>query len=256
MRSLIACMKKEWMEQLRAGRVMILAILFFLFGVMNPATAMLTPWLMEIMAESLAQSGMVVTEVAVTALDSWMQFFKNIPMGLIVFVLLESSIFTREYESGTLVLALTKGLRRPTMVAAKSIVLSAFWTAGYWLCFAVTYFYTVWYWDNSVVKHLAFSCVCWWLFGMLVVSLCVLFSSFAKSNSTVLLGTGGVVVLSYVVSLLPKIQKFLPTLLMDGNSLIYGLKAPEDYAAALAVTVMLCAVCFAASIPVINRRQI
>ena len=92
MKSLIAFMKKEIMEQIRSGKVMILGILFVMFGVMNPAVAKLTPWLMEIFAESLEGSGIIITEVTVTALDSWMQFYKNIPMALIAFVLLQSSI--------------------------------------------------------------------------------------------------------------------------------------------------------------------
>ena len=101
MKSMIAFMKKEWMEQLRSSKVMILGILFVLFGVMNPAVAKLTPWLLELMSESLAESGMVITGVTIGAMDSWVQFFKNIPMALIVFILLESNIFTKEYQTGT-----------------------------------------------------------------------------------------------------------------------------------------------------------
>ena len=110
MRSLLAFTKKEITEQARTGKLLFLGILFVLFGIMNPAVAKLTPWLMEQMADSLADMGMNITEVTVTAMDSWVQFFKNIPMALIAFVLLESSIFTKEYRSGTLILSLTKGL--------------------------------------------------------------------------------------------------------------------------------------------------
>ena len=39
--------------------------------------------------------------------------------GLIAFVLLQSSIFTREYTSGTLTLSLTKGLARYKVVLSK-----------------------------------------------------------------------------------------------------------------------------------------
>ena len=109
MKSLLAFIKKETMEQFRSGRLMILGILFVLLGVMNPAVAKITPWLLEILADSLAESGMTVTPVTVSAMDSWVQFFKNMPLGLIVFVLLQSSLFTKEYQSGTLVLSL-KGL--------------------------------------------------------------------------------------------------------------------------------------------------
>ena len=47
MKSLIAFMKKEWMDLVRSGRLMILLVIFLLFGIMNPAIAKLTPWMME-----------------------------------------------------------------------------------------------------------------------------------------------------------------------------------------------------------------
>ena len=138
MKTLLAFLKKELTEQLRSGRVLFLGILFVLFGIMNPAVAKLTPWLVEQLADTLAESGMTVTEVNITAMDSWVQFFKNIPMALIAFVLLESSIFTKEYRSGTLILSLTKGLERYKVVAAKTAVLTLLWSVGYWLCYAIT----------------------------------------------------------------------------------------------------------------------
>ena len=106
MKTWIALLKKESMEQLRTGKWTFLGILLVLFGIMNPAVAKLTPWLMEIMADSLAENGMILTPVTITAMDSWVQFFKNIPMALIAFVLLEGSMFTKEYQNGTLVLSL------------------------------------------------------------------------------------------------------------------------------------------------------
>lgn len=256
MRTLLAFVKKEWMEQVRAGRLMILGLVFVLLGIMNPAVAKLTPWLFEIMSESLAESGMVVTTVEVDAMTSWVQFFKNVPMGLIAFILLQSSIFTKEYQSGTLVLALTKGLKRKNVVLAKTLVLTVLWTAYYWLCYAITYGYNAYFWDNSVASNLAFSVVCWWLFGLWIIALTVLFSVIATSGSTVLAGTGAVAVGAYLLGLLPVFKEYSPSLLMDGNSLIYGMEEPGNYVAAILVTLVLTVVCLVLSIPVLNKRRI
>ena len=78
-------MKKEFLEQIRTSKFVILGILFVLFGVLNPAVAKLTPALMEMLQETMAQSGIIVTEVEVTAMTSYEQFFKNIPMVFIIF---------------------------------------------------------------------------------------------------------------------------------------------------------------------------
>ena len=126
MKTMMEFLKKEWMEQVRNSKVLILVILFVLFGIMNPAIAKLTPWMMEMLSDSLAEAGMMVVEVESDAMTSWIQFIKNIPMGLIAFVLIESNLFTREYETGTLILTLTKGLERYKVVLSKTIILLFF----------------------------------------------------------------------------------------------------------------------------------
>ena len=256
MRAFLAFMKKEWMEQIRSSRLVVLTILFVLFGIMNPVVAKLTPWLFEVMAESMEESGMVITMVEVDAMSSWVQFFKNVPMALIIFVLLESSIFTKEYESGTLVLALTKGLHRYKVIFSKTVVLVTMWTVGYWVHFGITYVYNDYFWDNSIAKNLLFSVTCWWIFGLWVILLMVLFSTFANTNTMVLATTGAIVVVSYLIGLLPKLSKYMPTLLMDGNSLIYGAKTIEDYEIALTITIVTGLACILASVPILNKKRI
>ena len=256
MRSFIAFTRKEFTEQLRSGKITFLCILFVLFGIMNPAVAKLTPWLMEQFADTLAGSGLHVTEVTVTALDSWMQFYKNVPMALIAFVLLEGSIFTKEYRTGTLILSLTKGLARYKVVVSKTSVLMLLWSAGYWLCYGVTYAYNAYFWDNSIVQNLTFSVVAWWIFGLWAVSLTVLFSTLSSANTGVLCGTGGVVFAAYLMGMIPTVNEYLPTLLADGTSLIYGAKTPEDYTAALAVVGVTTIVSLTVSLAVFNKKQL
>lgn len=70
MTQLMAFTKKEWMEVLRTGKFVIITVLFILFGVMNPAIAKLTPWMMETFSESLEGSGLTITEAKVDALTS------------------------------------------------------------------------------------------------------------------------------------------------------------------------------------------
>ena len=181
---------------------------------------------------------------------------QNRPPLLIACGLLESSIFTKEYTSGTLVLSLTKGLERYKVVISKTVVITVLWSFGYWLCFGITYGYNAYFWDNSVAQNLIFSASCWWLFSVMVVTLMVLFSVVAKSNTGVLLGTGGVVLVSYLISLLPKCSKYLPTFLTDGNSLIYGLAETKTYMPSLVIAIAIGVICFAISIPIFNKKQL
>ena len=244
------------MEQVRTKKLMILGILFVVFGIMSPAIAKAIPLLLEEFGNSLAESGMTITQTEVSAMDSWVQFFKNIPMALIAFVLLESSIFTKEYQSGTLVLSLTKGLKRYKVVVSKTVVLTVLWTFGYWLCFGITYGYSEYFWDNVVAQNLMFSVVCWWLFGLWVIGLMILFSTIANSNTGVLMGTGGVVLASYLIGLFPKLSEYVPTLLADGNSLIYGAAEVKTYSVPILTVIVMCIICFVGGIFIFNKKQI
>lgn len=256
MKTLTAFMKKEILEHLRSGRLVILGLLFLLLGVMNPAVARLTPWLLELMADDLSQSGMVITGVTVTAIDAWVQFFKNAPIGLIAFVLMESSIFTKEYQSGTLVLSLTKGLPRWQVVAAKAAMLLLLWTIGYWAVFGITYGYSAWYWDNAVAQNLLFAAACWWLFGLWVNALLTLFSVIARSNTVVLTGTGGVVLAAALLGMLPKLNEYSPAALTGGSALISGTAEPSAFVAAVIITALTGALFLAASVPLFNKKSL
>ena len=256
MRSFFAFFKKDALEQVRTGKLTVILILFALFGVMSPAIAKLTPWLLEAFADTLAESGMTVSAVSVSALDSWMQFFKNAPMVLIAFILIEGGIFTKEYATGTLHLSLSKGLSRHKILLSKSLVLVLLWLLGYFLCFGITFGYTAFFWDNSDAKSLALAVVAWCVFGLFVVSLAVFFSVLTSTSTGVYLGTGGVVLAFYVIGLVPRVSKYLPTYLTSGTSLIYGATAPSSYTAPLIITAVLTALLFALSIPIFTKKQL
>ena len=177
-------------------------------------------------------------------------------MALIVFVLVYSGTFTKEYESGTLILILTKGLSRYKVVLAKFAVMLTTWTIGYWLCFAVTYGYNAYFWDNSIAVWLMPASIHWWLFGVWVVCLIMLFSTLCSNYIGVLLGTGGSVLGIYLISLFPQIGKYTPTALMNSASLLIGAETSDVYGLAILTTVLVNVSCLIISIAVMNKKQL
>ena len=256
MKTFITFLRKEILEQIRTKKIMILGLLFIFFGILNPLTAKMTPWLIEVLSESMESSGINITVVEITALDSWVQYFKNMPMLLIVFILIQSNIFSKEYQNGTLTLVLTKGFERYKIVLSKMVVMLAIWTLGYLLCFGITYFYNAYFWDNLIASNLFFSSLSWWIFSVFVIILCILFSVNFKNNGTALTLTGGTIFLLYLVSLLPKINKYLPITLTDGNSLIYSLKEVNDYIPSLIIAICLTVVFVLISVLTFNKKKI
>lgn len=253
---LMAFVKKEWTEVLRTGKFVMIAVLFILFGVMNPAIAKLTPWMMEAFSESLKGSGLTVTEEKVDALTSWMQFYKNVPVALIVFLLMFSGILAVEYQKGTLINMITKGLSRWKIVLSKSVVLLFLWSLGYWMCYGITYVYNAYFWDNSIAKDVGFAAFCVYMLGVWLIALMMLMSTLFSAGSAVAVGTGGVFFVLYLFSMLPDLKEYLPSYLMSASGLLSGAGEAGDYTTALLVAAVLAVIQLVVAILVFNRKDV
>lgn len=256
MRSFVAFLKKECLEGLRSGKIILVLILFTCFGIMNPAVAKLTPWLMELLSEEMAESGMTIVAMEVNALTSWTQFFKNIPMALIVFAIVYSAAFAKEYTSGTLTLMLTKGLARYKVLMAKCIVILSLWTAGYYLCYGVTYLYNAYFWDNSIAHSLGTSVTLWWLFGIWVLCALIMLSSVCSSSSSVLVGVGAITLTAYLFSLIPKVGDYSPAALMNSSEIVFGVNSVGAFTGCIWVTLAFCIGFIGVSVPLMNRKKL
>ena len=253
---MVAFLKKEWMETTRTGRLLILVILFTMFGIMNPAIAKLTPWMMEMMKESIAESGLQIGEVTVNAMTSWAQFYKNAPMTILVILLMSSGTLTGEYQNGTLVQVVTKGLSRRKILFSKMLVVYGSWTALFYLYFGITYGYTAYYWGEDKVERIGFGVFAYWLFGMSLLAFLLLFSTVANNAGQVLLGTIGVVGVEFFANYVPKLQKFLPFRLMDGLQVTTGTMEMKDFTAAIIIAGACILICGIISVILFDRRRL
>lgn len=255
MKQFTAFFQKEWLELLRSGKLLIILILFMLFGVMNPAMAKLTPWMMELASESLAEAGMIVTEVTVDAMTSWEQYYKNIAVIMLIFFIMVSGIFTAEYQKKTLINMVTKGLDRWKILLAKSAMLLLLWSFVYWLCYGITYGYNAYFWDNGIANHVFFSAFCVYILGVWLVTLIVLMSVIVSANTGVLLLTGGVFGVCYLLGMLSKIKEYLPTQLMGAGALLASGSA-SDYYWSIAVCIFGSFLNIGAGILLFNRKNL
>lgn len=233
MRQLFVFTKKEFVELVRTGKIWILLIIFVLFGIMNPAIAKLTPWMMEMFSDSLKEMGMILTEVHVDALTSWVQYYKNISMALIVFLLMFSGILTAEYQNGTLINILTKGLSRWKVIVAKMVTAVCMWSICYWLCYGITYGYNAYFWDNRIVSHIGLGAVYVYLLGIWFLALVIFLSVLFRSSSGVLAGTGVVFIAGYIMEMIPYVKQYIPIQLLSAGNLLNGGTAPSDYQGAV-----------------------
>ena len=251
-----AFIKKECMELTRTGKLLILSIIFIFFGILNPAMAKLTPWLYEMLSETFADQGLIVGEVTVNALTSWTQYFKNFSMIMIVIVLLSSAAFTNEYQKGTLVQVVTKGLSRRKIYFSKLLTGYAVWTAMFLIYTGITLGYTVYFWGNDGVSNLFYAILFPWIFGMMIMSVLTMFGAFASNSGQVLLGTGGIFFICIILGYVPKLSKYLPTRLMDGLEICNGTSQVSDFITALIISLTVMVISVIIGMVTFDKRKL
>ena len=254
MKSFVAFLKKEFMESIRSYKAFILLIVFLILGFMSPITAKLTP---ELIKQFMPQ-GMDISVATPTVFDSWSQFFKNVPqIGLIVIVIMMSSLITHEISKGTLINILTKGLSRKNVILAKMTYASLIWTICYYVSFLVVYFYNQLFWENTNVSYLFFSVSCVWLFGILLISLVILGGVLFKNSYGSLLLAGGSVMIMMFINMLQTIAKYNPIQLIAVNmALLNQTMVPSDLFISIMITISLTIFFLTTSIIIFNRKQV
>lgn len=254
MKVLLAFTGKEFTEYIRTYKLIILLIVFMIFGFLSPITAKYLPQILTMAGLDPAAMGLGDP----TAADSFAQFFKNIgQMGLLVVVIIFSGIMANEFSKGTLVNMLTKGLKRPIVILSKWISSVVCWTLAYLLCLGITYGYTSFYFEIKGYHHLFASFFALWLYGVLLLVLVILGGIIFKNVYGSLLLTGGVAVVLTLINLLPSAQKYNPaSLATDNLALITAQKGLDDLLPAFIVCGATILALSIASVLIFNKKQI
>ena len=254
MRGYMAFVKKEFMENTRTYKLLILFAVFLIFGMMGPVIAKLTPELIK----SMDLQGIPFTIPVPTAKDSYIQFFKNDgQMGLLILVLIFGGTLTREYTKGTLINVLTKGLPRKTVIFAKYTVASILWTVSLVLSLLTTYGYTVYLFPNEKVDNIVQSVGCLWIFGLFLLAVIIFASTLVESSYSCLLITALILILLFTINIVPAIVPYNPVLLASGNvSMLEQGYDFSDVIKSLCVTLVLIVGLISSAVFIFNKKKI
>ena len=255
MTAFISFTKKEFTESLRTYRLIILAAVFLLLGIMSPLFAKLLPALLGGMDMG---GGMILTMPEPTAMDAWAQFFKNVgQMGMLALIITFCGITANELSRGTLINLLTKGMKRRTVIFSKFLTASVIWLGCYLLCLGVCYAYTAYFWPGAHLENVFLAFFAPWLFGEFLSALQlfggVLFGNFYGS----LLTSFGVVIAMSVLNIIPAVQKYNPLGLAGGTlDLLSAQKGPGDFMPAMIICAGLAVLLLVGSVSVFNKKRI
>lgn len=253
MNSFLVFTNKEFKENLRSYKVLILAFLMILFGLMSPILAKIMPDVLSSMALDIS---MVMPEP--TYIDAYTQFFKNLTqMGVIAVILLFSTSVSQERIKGTASLMLTKNLSRSTFLISKFSSISILWTITYFLSALITYVYTknLFSYTNTV-EHLLLSFGSLWVFVLLIIAITMFFSTlFSNSQYLGMLGSFGGWLLLIISSYIPHVRNYTPYVLAKDNMNIILGKASLDHIYISLFIGILCIIGLLISSIIIFKKQ-
>jgi ABC-2 type transport system permease protein len=254
MKGYIAFTRKEIIEQIRTFKWLIIVTVFFIFGMLSPLTAKLMP----IILSGMKVEGMEIIFPDPTAMDSYVQFFKNVTqMGIVVILLVFGGTLSNELTRGTLINILAKGLRRHTVILSKYTAALLLWTMGYVVASVTTYGYTLYLFGAFEVENLVFSLLCFWLFGCFVIALIFLSSTLTGGNFGGLILTALALVVMLMLNISPKVEKFNPITLAAKNvKLLAGLQQVEGMLITIWITISLTVLCLLLSMIFFNKKKI
>ena len=255
MRAYAAFTAKEFTEYTRTYKLLVIGLVFLLFGISSPLAAKFMP---EIISQFLP-AGIEITITEPAALDSWMQFLKNISqIGAFVLFILLSGIMAGEYSRGTLIHILTKGLSRKTVILSKFTAAALLWTGAYLLCFGVAYGYTWYFWRKTVnTPGLAEAITALWVFGILLTAITVLGGVLVRSSYGTLLFTGALVVIQILLNMLPDVQDYNPIQLANGGTpLMQGQLESGSLIKPMIVAAAGIAICIIAACAAFNKKKL
>ncbi len=254
MRIFLSLLKKEAIEGARTKKMISTFILFLFIGLISPLTAKLTPMILQ----SIATGNIDINVAPPSEIDSWIQFFKNISqIGMFGLAIILSTQMANEFQKGTLINLLSKGLPRYQVVLSKIFYNFILWFIAYFCSFILTYFYTKYFFGISFpIRNILMAALLPFIFGLFLISLEILAGVISGNViGTLILTTAGIVI-QLILSIRDEIVKYMPIALIGKPvNLIKGI-GYDDYYVPIITGSILLILCIVISIAVINKKQI
>lgn len=231
---------KELREQWRTRRLLVVAIVFAIFGIGSPLLAKYTP---ELIA-ALASKEVADAIPPPTTADAVDQFLKNLGQtGVLAAILLAMGSVATDKERGITALLLTKPVSRGAYLLAKLLAIGVTLLVGVAIGGAAGYGYTAWLFETLPVGGYAAMCAMLLLQLLAYATLTFLGSTLTRSALAAAgIGIAALVVVA-TISALPEVGRYTPGGLVEpARALALGRSA--DVLASLAATIGLVVIVF------------
>lgn len=250
---LFTALRKELLEQVRSYRMLVVLVVFLLFGLLSPVLAKLTPELFKLMPGGDTLALLIPPP---TAADAVAQYLKNLSQfGIILALLLGMGAVAQEKTQGTAALILTKPMPRSSFLLAKFGALKLTFAVGILFAAAAGYYYTLFLFEPlSLTGWLALNAFLF-LFLLVHVALTLLCSTLVRSQAAAgALAFAEMAVLGILASL-PGVGDYLPAQLLTwGAGLAIG--GSQSYWGALMLSVAIILVTLVAAWLALEQQEL
>ncbi|TCT14646.1 ABC-2 type transport system permease protein [Natranaerovirga pectinivora] len=229
-------LKKELKELVKTNKLIIFGALFIFFAILSPLTAR---FMTEIFNSIGGMDGFVFPPAVFT--DSYLQFFSNHSLNVLVLALIISGTIVSEKNKGSLSLVLSKGLERRKLVLTKLFSYSLFFSFLYWISVAITYLYTYLLFEEAYIEKLFVAFFTTWLYGIFLIVLAIFISTISVSFGMAAGITFGAYTLVSIIGSIPifNINRLSPSYL---NSITSGIIYSGDSSHLLITTLSTIAI--------------
>ncbi|HBG21681.1 MAG TPA: hypothetical protein DDW83_00270 [Peptococcaceae bacterium] len=252
-----AYLKKEFREIGKTYKIYVIPIIFLVLGLMSPIIAKIAPDLVKSLAGS--GSGVVIQLPPPTAVDAYLQLFKNLnQIGILVVLITSIGLVVEEKTRGTAVLLLTKPVPRWSFMISKYLASALLVIGSTLLSYLACLYYCNILFDETLFNPSFQGLVLLLVYYLLVLAI-TLFASTISSTSVVSGGIaiGGVLLLSLLPSLNEWMARYTPGVLSSmENKLVAGSIAFSDTLPALAVTASLVIILVVTAVVVFQRQEL
>lgn len=178
----LTLINKEWTEQMRSGRLIILLAVFLFFGISSPLIAKFIP---EILPSLMKGQNIVFQMPPATWQDAVAQFVKNISqMGVFVVILLSMGTVAKEKENGTASFLLVKPVSRNVFILSKYIAQYLVLLLSIIVGFSAEVFYTKVFFGSFPMVPFVESTLILLLYLTVIQSVTIFFSVLMKTQLT------------------------------------------------------------------------
>ena len=236
----IASLRKEFIEQWRTYRLLVLVVVLAFFGMTSPVLAKYTS---ELLKAIPATGGVTLVMPPPTVMDAVSQYVKNVSQfGFLLALLLSMGAVASEKEKGTAAMMLVKPLSRATFVLSKVSALGLSFLASLLIAGLGAYYYTVLLFQPVDLGLWLAMNLLLWVYMLVFIALTVLFSTLTRSQAAAAGLSFGVLLLMALVGSLGKLGEYMPAQLINwGGGLLAGVTT--SYWPALAVSLGLIVTC-------------